>query len=679
MNCQRNRLKTESKAQRLINPNLLIPLLAFVIRLIYLLHVQSSPYFDSPELDAAMHDRWAQEIAGGDFWGDEAFFRAPLYYYFLALIYYVFGHNYFIPRFIQIILGAFAAWLTYRLGRRIFGERVGLIAGLIYAFCGPLIFFDAELRIPALLMPLLLLTLIQFDKQRESPSNWGYFFAGCLLGLTALARPNILIFIPFVWLWTVIVLRGRFRWVVVFTAGVFLLIAPVTIRNWVVGRDFVPIASQAGVNFYIGNNPKSNGYTAIVPGTPGDWEGGYLATVQIAEDETGRKLKPSEVSGYWFRRALKEMSADLPAWTALTLRKIRLLFSGHEIGNNDDIYFQRRWSWVLGALMWEKIIAFPFGLLLPLGLLGLALNFNWRKNSLLILFFLSYSASIVAFFVCSRYRLPLIPILAIWSGIAVTELYQIIRNRKLKSYLIPILCTMVLFIAVNRNPLAGEGWTDFEGAYYLGNKYTQKGQYDRAIEAYKEALRISPHSAQPYYRLAMIWLKQGKTEDARRDLERAVLEDPTYSHARNNLALILHQQGNPQAALAQYLLVLRQDSTDVFANRGVGDVALSIGEFEQADRYYRRAYQNGAFDAQLMSRWAQALLQQGRVAEALQVNALLLAAEPENARAHHNQARIYMACDSLGRAERELKEVLRLDPENMEAAGQLEEIRKENP
>jgi len=73
------------------------------------------------------------------------------------------------------------------------------------------------------------------------------------------------------------------------------------------------------------------------------------------------------------------------------------------------------------------------------------------------------------------------------------------------------------------------------------------------------------------------------------------------------------------------------------------------------------------------------LLQQGKVEEALQVNAMLLEAEPENARAHHNQARIYMACDSLGRAERELEEVLRLDPENMEAAGQLEEIRKENP
>lgn len=662
--------------RHLFNPNVFLPVLAFLIRLIYLLHIQSSPYFDSPELDAAMHDRWAQGIAHGDFWGKEAFFRAPLYYYFLGLIYYVFGHSYFVPRFIQILLGAISTWLTYRLGRRLFGQTVGVVAGVAYAICGPIIYTEAELLIPALLLPLLLLTLIQLDKQRGAASNWGFFLAGCLLGLAALARPNVLIFIPFVWLWILWVLRGKLRWCLSFSIGIILLIAPVTLRNWIVGHDLVLIASQAGVNFYVGNNPKSDGYTAIVPGTPGDWEGGYRATIQIAEDAAGRKLKPSEVSRYWFQRGWSEMASDLPAWIALTWRKIRLLYSGHEIGNNEDIYFQRRWSWLLGLLMWEKIIGFPFGILLPLGFLGVALQFDWRKNALLILFFLSYSASIVAFFVCTRYRLPLIPILTIWSGVAIVNLLRIAKERTFKAHWPAIAFFVLLLIVANQNPLAGKGIRGFEGAYYLGNKYMEKGQYPEAVDTYREAQELNPHSAFPYYGLALIWMKQGKIAEAREELERALAEDSAFTQARNNLALILFQQGNPEAAIAQYLTVLKQDSSNVFAHRGLADVALSLGDFEQAEEHYQKANELGAFDAQLISRWAQALLQQSKFTAALLVNAKLLAAEPDDPRAHHNQARIYMACDSLQQAQRELEAVLQLDPGNAEAARQLDAIHR---
>jgi tetratricopeptide (TPR) repeat protein len=428
------------------------------------------------------------------------------------------------------------------------------------------------------------------------------------------------------------------------------------------------------VNFYIGNNPHSDGYTAIVPGTPGDWEGGYKATIRIAEEAAGRELKPSEVSGYWFRRAWSEMSADPSAWATLTLRKINLLLSGHEIGNNDDIYFQRRFSWLLGALMWERIIAFPFGIILPLGFLGLALQFSWRKNSLLIFFFLSYMISIVAFFVCTRYRLPLIPILAIWSGVAIVEIYGMAKNKAIKSYIIPLLGSVLLFIAVNRNPLRGEGIPDFEGVYYLGNKYLTLKEYPQAERAFREAVTLDPSSALARNGLGMSLLYQGRGGEAKKEFEKAVRTDPGFIPAYNNLARLLQQEGNLQAALEQFKTVLNLDSADVFARRGFADVALKRGDYVLAEEHYQIAYALGAQDRQLISRWAQALMQQRKYADALEVNARLLALEPDNARAHHNQARIYIACDSLEQAARELEVVLRLDPRNLEAKKQLEEI-----
>jgi len=60
-------------------------------------------------------------------------------------------------------------------------------------------------------------------------------------------------------------LEGRYFTVeaLLFAAGLVLPIIPVTLHNALVGHDFVPIASQGGVNFYIGNNPVADGYTAI--------------------------------------------------------------------------------------------------------------------------------------------------------------------------------------------------------------------------------------------------------------------------------------------------------------------------------------------------------------------------------------------------------------------------------
>ena len=95
------------------------------------------------------------------------------------------------------------------------------------------------------------------------------------------------------------------------TLGCLLPIVPVTIRNQVVGDDLVLISSQAGVNFYIGNNPLSDGRTAIVPGTPGGWWEGYHATIERAERATGRDLKPSPVSRYYFGEAFA-LTADPP-------------------------------------------------------------------------------------------------------------------------------------------------------------------------------------------------------------------------------------------------------------------------------------------------------------------------------------------------------------------------------
>ncbi|MFC1657747.1 hypothetical protein ACFL2P_04185, partial [Candidatus Moduliflexota bacterium] len=73
----------------------LIFIFSFSVRLIYLYQVESLPFSGTLILDALDEDTWARSIAAGDWLGAEKgiFYRDPLYAYFLAITYSLFGHN----------------------------------------------------------------------------------------------------------------------------------------------------------------------------------------------------------------------------------------------------------------------------------------------------------------------------------------------------------------------------------------------------------------------------------------------------------------------------------------------------------------------------------------------------------------------------------------------------------
>ena len=65
--------------------------LAIVVRFAYLDQLQQGPLFDVLMGDAVGYDQWAREIAGGDWFGKDVFYQAPLYPYFMGAWYAVVG------------------------------------------------------------------------------------------------------------------------------------------------------------------------------------------------------------------------------------------------------------------------------------------------------------------------------------------------------------------------------------------------------------------------------------------------------------------------------------------------------------------------------------------------------------------------------------------------------------
>lgn len=473
----------------------LIVTVAFAARAWHVSSIQSSPLTRAPILDEKVHHEWAAQFAAGEPWSvdratgePQPYFRAPLYIWFVGTTYKLFGSDPArAPRLIQGVLGALGCGLLFLLGQRLFSRPVGVIAGLAMALDWVLVLFDGELLIVPLIVFLDVALVWLLVRAKERPSALAWAAAGAVLGLSAIARPNVLLFAPAALAWLLWVERGLGRpWPgalargAAFTAGVLLLVLPVTARNWIIGGERVLVASQGGVNFYIGNNPLSDGVTAVVPGTSPDWWEGYEQTHAMVAADLGREPRESEVSQWFFDRAFAYWKEEPGAAFDNFLRKARYLVNRQEWANNKCLYtFVEEFAPGTG---WLPI---GFGLVGPLGLLGLALGLR-RAGRLFPLwgFCLAYGLSVALFFVNARFRAPLVPFLILYGASALVWLVQRARARELRPLALGVTALAGLGLFVNWIPDRGlttphRVREDFFGT--LANELADRGETNRAL------------------------------------------------------------------------------------------------------------------------------------------------------------------------------------------------------
>ena len=460
-----------------------IVLLSLALHVVYVLQSRSSPFFDAPQMDALYHVEWAQALAAGRDYQPGPFFRAPLYPWFLGGVFALFGEGLLLPRLIQAALGASCTLLVYLIARRVFERRAATVAALLSATYWVTLFYDAELLLEVLATPLYLLgiwlTLGLSDRQTRPRS----FLAGAVWGLSAITRPNVLLFIPLLLPWLA---AGRWRErrlsVLCFGLGVLLPILPLTAYNAAQG-DRVLISSQAGVNLWIGNNPHSDGHTAIVPGTRPDWWGGYRDAVAAAERAEGRALRPSEVSSHYTRRALDYARSNPGAWSRQMLWKLRLFWMDWELGNNEEPRFlARRFS---PLMSWLPV---GFGVLAGLALAGLVASRGGGRRAFPLWGFLAvFCASVVLFFVNARFRLPVLPVLMVYAGHGVVALIDRARARRWGGLAALGAVCLIAWAGSSRVPRVLVLETEANGYLRLGQAESRAGRPAAALELYERA------------------------------------------------------------------------------------------------------------------------------------------------------------------------------------------------
>lgn len=340
-----------------------------------------------------------------------------VYPLFLAGVYAIFGLHPLAARLIQAVAsGILATWLVYCLGRRLFGATAGLLAAGLSAVYAYFIFHDAALMTESYfilgVLAMLNLTLQLVERPASGgpqehglagPGKW--LLLGVVLGLSALLRQTILLWLPFLFGWIAWAGHGRVRWwgpalALGITA---LLVLPWTVRNYVVYHAFLPLNSNVGYALYSANHPDH--------GTNFDQD--YAAPLPADLERQG--LNEAQWNSALTLRGVRFILQDPARYARLSLDRVGVFFNF--------------WFSPESSLASNLMRVLSFGLYLPFFLWGLALSRrNWQPATLIYLFVLVFSAMHILTWASIRYRLPVDAALMPFAALAVEGALSRVRK-----------------------------------------------------------------------------------------------------------------------------------------------------------------------------------------------------------------------------------------------------------
>ena len=586
----------------------LVVLVAVLFRAIAWWQLSRTPFFSSPVVDASTFDLWARAIADGTTFPGAAgvFFKPPLYPYLLASIYRLVGEEPAGVYVLQMIAGMAVCVLVWLIGRRVYDRRVGLGAGLAAALLPVLPFFEAQLLAEVWTT---LLTLIALERLlpagRSGPgeaSTSRVLQAGLALGIAALGRPNLMLLIVAcgVWAgWDVEMRRiRRWRRVAALIGVAALAILPVTLRNLSVGGEPVLISANLGANLVTGHHDGADGVSAIPVGLRWD-------DLQYVCRAAGA-ASPAASSRHLTKIALGWMAGHPVRTMELLGRKILVLLSGWETRNNiGPAWLAREHGVTMLGRWWPGT-----WLLLPPAIMGLVWAGRRPGTGLLLLALAVQAASVLPFFVNARFRLPLLPLLALFAAAGVADLLHRLRGGAPRTALGPVLVLLISAVVVNVDwlGLGAERWSaeDAFNEALIVQKQLVDGVPDlSAVERLlNRSIALDATFVDAHERLGIVNLMRGQQglSLVQRDLARSDRQGAERGAARVRIDL------NAAADSHRRALVLVPRSYRSESN--IGTAALLSGELEAALSRHALAsgdsLEAGASAAKAMSRYREA-------------------------------------------------------------------------
>ena len=337
------------------------------------------PFAHATFADGAIYEQSARDIVEHPPLGTQPFYLQGAYAYLLALGMSIRAWP-SLGLLVQLVLGFATLALFQRSAVRLWGRTAGLLASVALLAHPILAFYEnkylsAELGIACnVACVAAFVAVVEHDAPgRRALAAFGL---GLASGLAMLARPNMVLAVPFS-LAAVLVLAPGEGWrararaglpsAAALGLGLVLALAPMAARNLAVtGHPDLGPVHGGGTSFFIGNNPEARGV----------WNDGGLLSARVGTEslELAEQLgvdpslderdRAQAIGAALYTRAFAWIREHPGDWLALELRKTWLTIGDQPLTQDYDYWGERE------LLPWAHRIGVPFALLLGLGLLG---------------------------------------------------------------------------------------------------------------------------------------------------------------------------------------------------------------------------------------------------------------------------------------------------------------------
>ncbi|MEX0329947.1 MAG: hypothetical protein AB3N64_00860 [Puniceicoccaceae bacterium] len=374
----------------------------------------ADPMALSPQLDAKENLTLASQFDAGSS-APEPFYRAVLYPYILSLIA-TEGARPLIALLIGLGCHLGNAFMVYWLAGWIWQRASAKAAAAALYLLNPAsLFFSLQVLDMTMGTSLFLggLILAINGRERLLPA----LVSGLVLGLCVLVRPHFLpvtLLVPAV----MMLLSG---WKVRLPALGWLTLAVVLLSQGVVNYtrsgEFRILPWQGGYNLYAANRPGANGlyYKQSVDVSGQTYLNPARAeSEQLYQQATGATppFDIDDVNSYWRQQTITTVLDDPARWLQL------MFFKGYAILNSAEQYNNLTFSYHKARFPLLRFNPMNWGILVILGTLGcfLLIRRDRLRAGALVLLILGYSAALLLYYASARFRLPLVPLMAILSS-----------------------------------------------------------------------------------------------------------------------------------------------------------------------------------------------------------------------------------------------------------------------
>jgi hypothetical protein len=555
--------------------------LALILRVMALMSLKGTIYFDFLLWDEQVYHQWAIRILKG------TSVSLNLFAGIIALIYKIFSQDILYIRILNIILDVLTCYLIYLIGKEMMNHRIGLLACLIASLYKPFIFYSIVPLNTVLSVFLFALTIYLFASVLKRDSIIKTLILGVAIGLLYNVRPNFIFLIPLVplfILWNSIrggsLSRVLVMALLIYIIGLSFSLVPFTITRYRPSGNSIATTSQIGLNLYLGNNLGNPDpyYRPVSFASSSPVEQARDFNIE-ASRRVGKKLSTRESSNYWINEVFREAQDQPSAFSWKIFQKTLILLNRFEAGDHYHIGFMSRFAHFF------SLPFFSFWIILPFGMAGMAVTVGRsRKLQFLSSILFLYGLTLIVFFTNTRYRLPIMVMLIPFAVMGIDILISNMKKKDTKGVAVYLTVVAIIFI-IEFLPVRG---TDDLTAYYNTHAIilSSKGLDNEAIEYWEESsLMNKPYSAFANLYLASKYLGRNNVLKAKEYLDKVPEDSFAVSSKYQLLGDIGRSEGKAEEAVKAYEKSIEINSGNIVSRQRLINV-LWRTDRERALREY---------------------------------------------------------------------------------------------